>query len=131
MYNVYNINLVCIPHAAVPVSVTNAMCTYNQTSQVVKVEITRQQITSEELDYYEVHVNNGMKANVSAKSDTSPVVGLFYPVAFANKPDMANITTVDVCNQRSNPRMIPCTCIQCEEPVPTIDPGRVYTIHSS
>ena len=53
-----------------------------------------------------VLICTNMTAAVSAQSENPN--GLFYPVEEDNKLKMAQIVAVDVCDQRSDPIMIPC-----------------------
>jgi hypothetical protein len=91
-----------------PVPESSAMCIYYACHKVVRIEITRQDITQDdsvELRHYEISIND-MKINASAQSDSSS--GIFYPVEEDNKPNISQIVAVDMCGQRSDPTMISC-----------------------
>ena len=95
-----------------PVPKVNATCTYYASHKVVKIEIPRQTTTQDdsvELRHYEVSINGMNMTVVSAQSENPN--GLFYPVGEDNMPKMAQIIAVDVCDQRSDPTMIPCTTV--------------------
>ena len=97
-------------YAAVPkpVDMDKVMCTHYLSDHVVKIEITQQDNTSVDLNYYEVSIsgasinqisNVSAVSAVSALSDNTRVIALYYPIQYT--PMQINVTIVDMCNQRS------------------------------
>ena len=106
LYLKFNVPTLTATPTSVPES--SATCTYYASHKVVKIEIMGRTIiqdASVELSHYDVSIN-GMKTNVSARSENPMASGLFYPVE--NMPDTAQIVAVDVCGQQSDQTMIAC-----------------------